>query len=149
MTEPKQRGRPRLMPQEVLEQLRRLEPNVHTERQHQNRYLAHQAMGILGLIPESTDQLPPPTWLVDWQGANRGKQGAIKWAILEQLGRMSHAGLDDGSIRSFAAAIEEQRMNVKDAAARLRRVRLTARSGPSPMHTGRNARSGSSPKPPH
>src|SRR5271165_6019807 len=121
MTEPKQRGRPRLMPQEVLEQLRRLEPNVHTERQHQNRYLAHQAMGILGLIPESTDQLPPPTWLVDWQGANRGKQGAIKWAILEQLGRMSGAGFDDESIRSFAAAIEEERMNVKDAAARLRR----------------------------
>ena len=120
---PKPPGRPRVVPLESLRLLRSLSPDIHTDRQHQNRAYAHTAMRILGLLPDAGK---PATWLVDWEGADRGKQGAVKWSVLEQLGRMSKLGFDDVSIRNFAAVIEEQRMNAKDAAARLRNARLHA-----------------------
>jgi hypothetical protein len=123
-TEPKRvRGRPRLVPTELMKFNRSVYPQVHTDRQHQNIFLAVEAMRILGLLPEGGD-LPPPTWLVDWEGANRGKRGAVKWSVLEQLGRMARAGFDEQDVRDYAAAIDERRLGAKDAAARLRQIRL-------------------------
>jgi hypothetical protein len=107
------------------------EPDIQTDRQHQNRYYAHRAIQILllGLLPDSEDHLPPPTWLVDWVRLDRGKQGAVKWSVLEQLGRMEQAGFDEHSIRAFATVIEEEKLNAKDAATRLRRARMTMLNG--------------------
>jgi hypothetical protein len=118
------RGAPRLIPIEGLLELRTLRPDVHTDRQLQNIALANQAMRILGLMPPE-NSTPTPTWLVDWEGADRGKQGAIKWAILEQLGRMALAGFGEGFIRPIAAALEQRRPSVKEGAAWLRAVRLS------------------------
>ena len=39
-------------------------------------------------MPKSATEFPPPTWLVDWASDKNGKQGAIKWCVLEELGRM-------------------------------------------------------------
>jgi hypothetical protein len=119
------RGRPRLIPVDGIQALRAQNPDVHTDRGQQNIAMAHQAMRILGLLPKTQDALPPPTWLVDWDGADRGKQGAIKWAILEQLGRMAYVGFGEDFLRSMAAALEQRHPSVKDGAALLRAVRLT------------------------
>jgi hypothetical protein len=116
-------GRPRLIPPWYE---RRMVPHIHTERQHQARYLAHEAMSILGLVPKSAEELPQPTWLVNWDGANRGKQGAVKWAVLEELGRMALAGFGADRVRKLAACPTLSRMNAKQAAATLREMRLRA-----------------------
>jgi hypothetical protein len=53
-------------------------PDIHSDRQIPNVAFAQQALRILGLAPTAHDApLPAPTWLVDWQGAGRGKPGAI------------------------------------------------------------------------
>ena len=67
------------MPAEGLAQLHAIYRDVHSDRQIQNIAFAQQALRILGLVPPAHDApLPPPTWLVDWQGADRGKQGAVE-----------------------------------------------------------------------
>jgi hypothetical protein len=99
MTEAKRgRGRPRIHDAEGLRVMRSLYPEIHTERQLQNLRFAFRALTILELMPSRNGDSgavsnPQPTWLADWDGANRGKQGAIKWSILEQVGRMADAGL--------------------------------------------------------
>jgi hypothetical protein len=123
------RGRPPLIPPGYLHDLQRIDPRIHTVRGHQNKYLAHEAMEILGLMPKRGEpglEIPPATKLVDWEGAERGRQGAIKWAALEQLGRMARAGFDHEDIRSTAAALERRPSTAKEMAASLRRLRLWA-----------------------
>lgn len=68
-------------------------PQRNTDWQLQNIALANQVMRILGLLPENDDApVLSPTWLVDWDRFDRGKQDAIKWRIREQLGRMALQG---------------------------------------------------------
>jgi hypothetical protein len=128
MTEQRKRprGRPRLIPVDGIQALRAQRPDVHTDRGVQNLAMAHQAMRILGLLPETPDApSPPATWLVDWDGADRGRQGAIKWAILEQLGRMAYVGFGEDFLRSMATPLEQRHPSVKEGAMLLRGVRLT------------------------
>jgi len=75
-------------------------------------------------MPRDPNNPPTPTWLVDWTGAERGRQGAIKWGVLEQLGRMAFAGYPDAVIRQLAAEIEIVKPTAKAAEARLRQIRL-------------------------
>jgi len=107
---------------------RSVEQRIHTDRQHLNRHYANRAMEILGLTPgpKWRGRIPPATWLVDWAGETYGKLGAIKWGVLEQLGRMSYAGFTDEAVRDAAAKIEKLRLTVKDAARVLRHYRLSA-----------------------
>jgi hypothetical protein len=85
--------------------------------------LALEAISILGLMPKG-EEVPSPTWLVVWDGEKRGKQGAVKWMALAELGRMARDGIDHSSIRAYAAAIAPMGLTDKEAAARLRYVRL-------------------------
>jgi hypothetical protein len=114
------------MPVEMVAIYRSLYPDIHTDRQRQNRYDAIRAIEILGLLP---NPIPPATWLVDWKGANKGKQGAVKWSILEQLGRMARQGYDNDTIRALAAEIGKLQLSAKDAAEQLRQMR-TAKPRP-------------------
>jgi hypothetical protein len=89
------------------------------------------------------DQHPPPNWLVDWAGRKQGKQGAIKFAILEQLGRMAYDGFPDDVIREQADEIEQWKPNTKIGAAYLRNlpqsvkpVPRNRRLPPSPLKAG-------------
>jgi hypothetical protein len=125
MPEKRKRGRPPLIPPDRAGIWRSLYGDiVHTDRQLQARWLATRALAVLGLQPINGNEFPAPTWLADWRGASRGKQGAIKWGVLEQLGRMSQAGFPDETIRDFAAALETANMSAKEAEARLRLVRI-------------------------
>ena len=76
------------------------------------------------------DQHPPPNWLVDWAGRKQGKQGAIKFAILEQLGRMAYDGFPDDVIRVRADEIEQWKPTVKVGAAYLRGLRRSVKPTP-------------------
>jgi hypothetical protein len=116
--------RPPLIPDDQAGMWRSLYPDVHTDRQHQARYLAMAAVSVPGLQPISGNEFPSPTWLVDWAGENRGKRDAIKRRVLEQLGRMSRAGFNEESMRNFAAAPESAGLTAKEAATRLRSIRL-------------------------
>jgi hypothetical protein len=122
----KKRGRPKLLPEWWS---RSLYPDIHTTRQQQARYLANEAMGVLGLMPKGSPDgqpiFPLPTWLVDWSGANRGKTGAVKWCVLEQLGRMSRDGWD---IHGLATELDGLGLSAKEAAARLRVIRRGLRA---------------------
>jgi hypothetical protein len=116
--------------------------DIHTDRQVQNRCFALEAIRILGQI-SSSDQLPPATWLVDWAGHGQGRQSAIKWGILEQLGRMSLGGFSDDQIREVADDIEQWKPKAKIGAAHLRELRRLAlpvprnrRLLPSSLKTG-------------
>jgi hypothetical protein len=85
----KRLGRPRLIPDEPM-RFHRKQPNI---RQHQSCDYACQAMGVLGLRPESGRPPPPPSWLVDWEAA--GRQGAITWSILAELERLAQVASDE------------------------------------------------------
>lgn len=119
----RRRGRPRVLDPEILGAFRKGLP-THSERQLQTQHYAYEAMTILDLLPQApgTPQRPP-TWLVDWEGATRRKMGAVKWSILEQLGRMACSGVAVDTIRQFAHEIEKDRPSTKEGAERLRRVR--------------------------
>jgi hypothetical protein len=126
----KRRGRPRLMSPELAQWWRATYCRIHTDRQLQNRYLATEALGRLGLLPASGGA---PSWLVDWTGAGKGRP--VRWVVLEQLGRLSRAGLDDASLRSLAADACSWGVSAKAAATRLRVERLVwVRSNRSDRH---------------
>lgn len=117
------RGRPRMIPLDMLAYGRGIFSleGIHTDRQIQARLYADVALKIIN----ANHVADAPTWLVDWEGANRGKQGAVKWSVLEQLGRMSRCGYDDDDIRILADRICELRLSAKYAAEWLREFRLT------------------------
>ena len=118
----RRRGRPRVMPPEWQAGIRKIW-GVHTDRQAQAHHYARIAMEHLELLPQS-EKLPPPTWLVDWQGAETNKIGAVKWSVLEQLGRMLEAGYSVADCRRLMAEMERLRLSAKHVATRLREIRL-------------------------
>jgi hypothetical protein len=126
----KPRGRPRIIPAEEMRRNRSMFPDLKSDRQHQNRSYANQAMNILGLTWDE-----PPldlTWLCDRPAIMAGTSNTIKWSILAELGRLAAAGFADADIVAVARVICEQRPTVKEAAAMVRRYRLqkpTAGSG--------------------
>jgi hypothetical protein len=105
--------------------------HVHTDRQLQNIAYAIRAMHILKQVPDKHDEYSPATWLLDWAGADRGKQGAIRWAILEQLGRMVYDGFSEDQIRELADEIEQWKPKAKIGAAYLRDLRRSVKPIPS------------------
>jgi hypothetical protein len=138
------RGRPHTFPYEWMSFLRSLHSShVHTDRQLQNIAYATRAMHILKQVPDKHDEYSPATWLLDWAGADRGKEGAINWAILEQLGRFAYAGFPDDIIRELADDIEQWKPKAKVGAAYLRGLRRSVlpvpknrRLPPSSLKTG-------------
>jgi hypothetical protein len=130
------RGRPPLLSPEAASRYRALYSEIHTSRQIQARACANRALIAMDRAPKSATEFPPPTWLVDWEVANTGKQGAVKWGVLEELGRMLAAGID---IEGFVAALEadDHTLTAKQAAALMREFRLRGptrdrgRDGPS------------------
>ena len=121
------RGRPRVLPAETVQQLRGVYRDIQTDRQIQARTYALEALKAMDRMPKPAGEFPPPTWLVDWAGGDRGKQGAMKWGVLEELGRMVVAGMD---IASLVWVLENQSEHLdrlqtaKSAQARLRAIRL-------------------------
>ncbi len=117
----RKRGRPPSVDPQWLREFGAVWPDIHTKRGLQNKHLAFDALRALELLP---DQGQPPGWLVDWESANRGKQGAIKWCVLEQFGRMLRADVGEHNVRRWADQLEQHRPTAKEAAARLREMRL-------------------------
>lgn len=131
------RGRPRLHDPMVMEVFRRTRQNVHTDRHRQNHHFAWEALTIIGLHPTvayereaaagralGQGEQPPIPWLVDWEASTRGKQGAVKYGVLTELGRMSAAGFPDDYIRAMAERLAEMEWTAKEAEQRLREIRL-------------------------
>jgi hypothetical protein len=117
------RGRPPLVSPAHMRQLRMLYKN-RTNRNIQGHSYAAEAMQEMRcLASQNGGVYPAPTWLVDWEGADRNKQGAVKYCVLEELGRMLDAGMD---IAPFVEALETQDhgLTAKAAAAWLRAIRL-------------------------
>jgi hypothetical protein len=120
------RGRPRVITPEMMRFYRSMYPDIHTTRQIQAVDYAFDAMRAMNRMPTSDPRdFPPPTWLVDWAGGNAGKQGAIKWGVLEELGRMLAVGIDIAPIVKQLETQDHGR-TAKEAAVILRRWRLQA-----------------------
>ena len=135
---PEARGRPRVFLREIVDLYKGGGVGRHrlTDRHSQNVIYAHKAMDILDLASGRGEPLPAPTWLVDWEGAERGKQGAIKYGVLTELGRMSAAGFPDDYLRAIAERLAEIEWTVKEAEQQLREVRLRGyREGQAPPFT--------------
>jgi hypothetical protein len=97
-----QSGRPRLLDAEAMATFRSLySGHVRTDRGLQNKYYIGQALSALGITEES-----PPCWLWDAAASRVGKQGAIKWGVLEQLGRIA-VELGEDTARDIAAEVEK------------------------------------------
>jgi hypothetical protein len=125
---PKRRGRPRKFDEFLLQAASHLSAVAKTDRQRQNLFYAQLGLEALGLAPKRNGRPPPPNWLVDWEGANYGKLGAIKWGPLEQLGRMSEAGFANDDLRRLAAELmaiaAREKWTAKAAVRVLRGMRL-------------------------
>jgi hypothetical protein len=120
----RKRGRPPLLSAEGARMYRGVYGStIHTSRQIQAHVYATRALIAMDRNPKSAREYPPATWLVDWAGANRGKQGAIKWGVLEELGRMLAVGMDIAPIVNQLETLEHG-MTAKEAAAVMRRYRL-------------------------
>jgi hypothetical protein len=120
MTNVSRRGRPRKFDPALMETIRSLHGNVHTERHRQNIAMIVGVLGILGL----REGHPPPEllWIADFAGEDQGKQGAVKWAILEQLGRIAR-DYDADTVRRLAIEVSRLRPTAKEGAAMLREWR--------------------------
>lgn len=118
--QPKRRGRPTVLPRWFE---KGAYPHIHTERQHQAQWYAHEAVDALGLLPGKGAR---PNWLVDWDAADHGKMGSYKVSVLEQLGRLVVDGYNLDDIRKLADQLCEHEPTTKDAVEWLRSVRRRA-----------------------
>ena len=119
------RGRPPLVSPEHMRQLRLLYKN-RTNRNIQGHSYAAEALHAMGRMASQNGGVrPAPTWLVDWEGADKNKQGAVKFCVLEELGRMLDADMD---IAPFVEVLETHNhgLTARSAAAWLRAIRLRA-----------------------
>jgi hypothetical protein len=92
--------------------------------------LANEALELLGLIPTNiagdvsdpgrAEQFRP---LVNWHASNSHKQGAIKWGVLTQIGRIK---LDHGEEVAFQVAEEITKALAKGTRSREAELRIRA-----------------------
>jgi hypothetical protein len=117
------RGRPPLVSPEHMSQLRLLYKNRTSRSIQGHSYAAEALEEMRRSSSQNGGERPAPTWLVDWEGANKHKQGAVKYCVLEELGRMLDAGMD---IAPFVEVLEthDHGMTAKAATVWLRDHRL-------------------------
>lgn len=110
---PKKRGRPPVFGREVLDEYKRLYPDLRTRRSLQEE--VYRSFAIHALDPPDERW----RWLWDREAALKGL-GTWKPGILAALGRVG----DDESIRALATSLSLRKPSTKAAIACIRRWRL-------------------------
>jgi hypothetical protein len=131
-SEKRRRGRPRVLTGEWATAIERLRPEIKTDRGRQNFDYAYRAIRALSIGHEDRplQGYEHLQWLVDWKRANQYRRGAVKWAILTELGRRSTKYGDEFAIK-VADRVCKEKPEVKQGAAMIRRIRLGGKS-PAP-----------------
>lgn len=126
-TEKKKRGRPPAFDPYIMQGVQ-MYHGALKRRSHVNELYKHEAISVLGLLPEKDENgergwSHPLRWLADYEAADAGKSGAIKKGILVELGRLVRSHGEEQA-REVAEWIVRQRPSVKEGAAMVRQVRL-------------------------
>ena len=122
------RGRPRAFSADLMASYAWIYPDTKSERQRQNRAYANDALTALNLFPDQDGGRDAGLgWLADWAGANAGKAGSVKVAVLTELGRLLRAAGPQamaGMARAICRMAGERDLRIKEAASVIRRARI-------------------------
>jgi hypothetical protein len=104
-----------------------------------SQYYAHEAitgLGLLGIRYPEHGTLPQGyehvQWLADWDAADKGKRGGVKYSILAELGRLLQVADHDFVLRT-ADCVSKGKLRTKEAVTYLRQLR---RNGTAPPPDG-------------
>lgn len=122
----KRRGRPRVVPDEMLDFMRRMYGDM-TDRRLQDKDLEIEAATALGLLvhteEELTDDARRLLFIANYPADAAGNKRAIKCGILAELGRLRRTHGED-MMRDVAEWICRVQPNAKGGVALVRRARL-------------------------